>query len=79
MKYHQNTGSRVFGFFFPTTPDEEAKIYERINEMGGGNPFECAIKTSKAITGIGPFKNLGIQRTPGALYRALEALERSKR
>ncbi len=67
-------------YVFETTPDQEAQITANfeswIEPADGSNPSvpgpgECAIASSGALNGVGPFKNLGIQLTPWGLGSAL--------
>jgi hypothetical protein len=75
VNYHLKN-ARVSQLHFSTTPEEEAAIFDRALEMGGGFPGLCAVDTSLAIDDIGPFKGLGRKFTPGGLYRALRKLQR---
>ncbi|RJG05287.1 hypothetical protein D3870_03980 [Noviherbaspirillum cavernae] len=78
IKYQTADGSDVQVYRFPTTPEEERQISSRIEEQGGGTPGNCAIRTSQAIQGIGPFKNLGVSLTPAGLGRDLAKISGSK-
>jgi hypothetical protein len=73
--YHLDQGSEVSIQFFDTTPAEEAAIYNRAEEMGGGFPGFCALRVSDAIDGIGPFDELGRRYLPDTLYWALQRLQ----
>lgn len=72
--YHQNNGSGVALLVFPTTPEEEKHIADRINNQGGAAPGYCASSVSDAIKGIGPFKNFTGASTPGGLHKKLQPL-----
>ena len=74
MKYHMDIGSKVALFFFATTAQEEAAILNQADEQGGGAPFQCAILTSSAISGIGPFKDIKPSLTPDGLYLDMRKL-----
>lgn len=52
-------------FVFKTTPQEEKQIADRIDQIGGAAPFFPATSVSKALSGIGPFKNLKGSMSPG--------------
>jgi RHS repeat-associated protein len=74
QKYHQKNGSTVKSFVFHTTPQEEEQIANRILQIGGAAPFYCASFVSRAIQGIGPFKNLKGSGWPGELGKQLDLL-----
>jgi RHS repeat-associated protein len=75
INYQKKDGSDVQTYTFPTTPSEEAAIKARIENNGSRGPGFCAADTSKALKGIGPFKNLGISVTPSGLGRALRSIQ----
>jgi RHS repeat-associated protein len=66
-KFQEKKGSTVKVFVFPTTPQEEKQIADRIDKIGGAAPFFCAASVSNALKGIGPFKNLKGSMSPGNL------------
>jgi RHS repeat-associated protein len=74
IDYQTSDGSEVTLHRFRTTPEEETEIAKRIHEQGGRLPLLCARGTSQAISGIGPFMNLGSYLTPGGLAAGLDAL-----
>lgn len=74
LNYHRLDGDEVFVFEFVTTKEEERRIMERIDERGGGRPFTCAVSTSSVLDGVGPFKDLGVFRTPAGLKRRLSKI-----
>ena len=81
IRFHEESGSTVTIYRFPTTPEEEARIAEKImpsdgsNGLGdGGLGFNCAERTSTALQGIGPFENLDTYWFPGNLADALEEI-----
>jgi RHS repeat-associated protein len=74
-RYQQKDGSDVQVYRFPTTPEEEALIKERIDNGGFNMPGSCALDTSSTLNGIGPFKNLGIYLTPSGLGNALKGVK----
>ena len=66
-KFHEERGSTVKTIVFPTTPQEEKQIADRIKEIGGAAPLFCAASVSDALKGIGPFKSLKGSMRPGIL------------
>lgn len=70
-KFQQANGSTLWVLVFKTTPDEEKKIKDRIDEIGGAAPFFCAVSVSDVLRGIGPFKNLEGSMLPGKLGQEL--------
>jgi len=73
--YQKKDGSNVQVYKFNTTPEEEAAIAARIEKQGSRGPGFCAADTSKALNGIGPFKNLGSYPTPSGLGQAIKRLQ----
>lgn len=59
---------------FATTPEEEERIAQRIENLGASAIMGCAIFTAEAIRGVGPFKDLRTVRTPASLGNALEGI-----
>jgi RHS repeat-associated protein len=77
---HQRAdGARVDVYRFNTSPQEEREIARRIEEQGGAMGGLCAVFTSRAISGIGPFKDLGIAYTPAGLGRFLAGIPRGRK
>ncbi|MGQ5525218.1 hypothetical protein ACUHMQ_18420, partial [Chitinimonas sp. PSY-7] len=74
IRYQRKDGENVQAYTFPTTPEQEAIIKERIENNGSRGPGFCASDTSKAIDGIGPFKGLGASVTPRGLGRSLKGV-----
>ncbi len=70
-KFQEKKGSTVKVFVFPTTPQEEKKIADRIDKLGGALPGFCSANVSDALRGIGPFKNLNGSMSPGTLAEQL--------
>jgi RHS repeat-associated core domain len=66
VNYYQRQGFKVDVLRFPTTPEEEARIGDRMAEHGG-SPGTCAITVRRVLEGIGPFEKLGNPITPGQL------------
>ena len=75
IKYQKLDGPDVQTYTFPTTPAEEAAIKARIEGNGSRGPGYCAADTSRALDGIGPFKNLGTSATPSGLGRSLGGIK----
>lgn len=73
VDYHNNTFGQVEAFVFNTTPKEEAAIAKRLDEVEGGGV--CSIETANAISGIGPFKDLGKPWFPWTLRNRLESIQ----
>jgi RHS repeat-associated protein len=74
------SGSKVELYRFPTTPQQEAEIAQRIweyDEDGSTGGF-CAVDVSSAIDGIGPFEDLGVHLFPGNLADTLKELQQPK-
>ena len=76
VKYHLENGSKVELIYFDTTPNQERKILDNIDDIGGGMPFFCTTNVSQSINGVGPFKNLGGHFSPGSLSRSLKKIRR---
>jgi hypothetical protein len=85
VKYQRGTGSAVELYRFTVTEEEESAIAERIspNDMtqgeGEGGSFNCAYHVSRALSGIGPFKDLDTYKLPGNLAGALQSISESAR
>jgi RHS repeat-associated protein len=75
INYQKQDGPDVDLYHFQTTPEEEALIKERIDSGGFNMPGSCAVDTSSALNGIGPFSNLGTYITPSGLGSALNGLK----
>ena len=74
--YHNQNFGQVETFSFNTTPQQEAEIAKRLDNVeGGGN---CSIETANAINGIGPFKDLGNPWFPWTLRSSLNSLKGSR-
>ncbi len=52
-----NCGCKTYTF--PTTPKDEAEIIKRAETQGGGGFAQCTNNVRSAISGIGPFRNIG--------------------
>jgi RHS repeat-associated protein len=74
INYQKRDGPDVQTYSVATTPEQEAEIRNRIENEGFNVPGSCAVDTSGALKGIGPFKNLGTSFTPGGLGRSLRRL-----
>ncbi|TLY91260.1 MAG: RHS repeat protein [Gammaproteobacteria bacterium] len=76
IKYEKQDGPDVEVFHFPTTPQQDKQIIDKIQQQGGCQPLFCTVCVSRVLRGIGPFKNLGLSRTPAGLARDLRALQK---
>jgi RHS repeat-associated protein len=78
-QYQMTDGPDVQTYFFDTTPEEEAEIAKQAENLGekGVWGFEstCAAKTSGALNGVGPFKDLGTFFFPSDLGKSLNTLQ----
>jgi len=72
--WHGQGSSSPDVLMFDTTPAEEALIAQRIERLGGGGSFGCAIGVASALEGIGPFKGLKVRRSPRKLSDQLRRL-----
>lgn len=50
--YHEAAGDTVEAIQLPTTPEQEAAIAKRAEEIGGATPGLCASAPSSAIGGV---------------------------
>lgn len=80
IDYHLYTtgSSKVTTFSFDTSSDDESMIVDNILGAATAGPGQCAIATSAAIAGVGPFEELEVKITPGGLARALRKLKVDK-
>jgi hypothetical protein len=76
IHFQERDGSDVEVFYFPTTPEDDKQIIDRIQEIGGCGFAECTVCSSSAVRGIGPFKTLGAVRTPLGFAKALRELQK---
>lgn len=76
VKHYERQGDKVDVLRFPTTPEEEARIGDRMAEHGG-TPGTCALNVRRVLNNIGPFENLGHPITPGGLRDVLMQIEDS--
>ncbi|WP_244512644.1 hypothetical protein [Ensifer sp. LC163] len=74
LRYHLTGGPNVTVRKFNTTPEQEAEIQERIDDLGGGGVFDCTTNVTKAILGIGPFGEVEKTEWPVALDNQLRSL-----
>ncbi|MCW8924216.1 MAG: RHS repeat-associated core domain-containing protein, partial [Gammaproteobacteria bacterium] len=80
ISYQESLGSTVQTYTFQTSPANETAIVDRITGEASspaftGTPLMCAVSCVDAITGIGPFQNLGSPSTPGGLEQGLINLQ----
>ncbi|OCP23194.1 hypothetical protein BC361_23450 [Ensifer sp. LC54] len=76
LPYQLRDGPNVTVRKFATTPEEETEIIRRTDENGGGGWADCTTLVSKAISGIGPFRDVEETDWPVALDRQLRGLNR---
>jgi len=76
IHFQERDGPDVEVFYFPTTPEDDKQIIDRIMEIGGCGFAECTVCSSAAVRGIGPFKTLGAVRTPLGFAKALRELQK---
>jgi hypothetical protein len=78
--YQCRAGSDILELFcFRTTCCEEQQIREQIG-YGGSGAFGCSTNTTRALSGVGPFQDLGSGATPALLRKALNRiLQKSNR
>ncbi|MEI2296762.1 hypothetical protein [Ensifer sp. MJa1] len=76
LQYQLRDGPNVTVRKFATTPEEEAEIIRRADEIGGGGLARCTTSVSEAVSGVGPFR--GVEKTdwPVVLDRQLRGLDR---
>lgn len=74
LQYHLNGGSDMTVRKFDTTPEEEAEIRRQADRLGGGGSIDCTTNVTKAIGGIGPFREVEETRWPFALDNQLRGL-----
>lgn len=55
LKYQLLDGPNVTIRKYATTPEEEAEIIKRSDDIGGGGFFDCTTNVTRAINGVGPF------------------------
>jgi hypothetical protein len=65
INYQRSTGSKVEVVKIPTTPEQEALIRQRAEEIGDPRGFSCATSVSAAISGVCRMKPTW---RPGVLY-----------
>jgi hypothetical protein len=81
LAFHKSEGSTVETFTFKITREEELQIINRVlpedQSQGLGDPrgLNCARFVCKALTGIGPFKDLEVHIFPGNLADTLKKLK----
>lgn len=74
--YQNSTGSKVSTVTIPVSAADQEVIYKNAQSIGDPRGLNCAVSLSKALRGVGPFKNLEITYLPGALLRELRAIEK---
>ncbi|WP_077960809.1 hypothetical protein [Ensifer adhaerens] len=76
LLYQLRDGPNVTVRKFATTPEEEAEIIRRADEIGSGGWAGCTTSVSEAVSGVGPFR--GVEKTdwPVVLDRQLRGLNR---
>ncbi len=76
LQYQLRDGPNVTVRKFATTPEEEAEIIRRADEIGSGGWAGCTTSVSEAVSGVGPFR--GVEKTdwPVVLDRQLRGLNR---
>jgi len=74
VNHHLAEGSTVHTLSFETDEYSELQIQEYSEQLGGAIGGLCAIKTSSAINGVGPFESLGVKFTPATLGKSLSKL-----
>ncbi len=67
INYENSTGSTVKTFTFPTTPEQEAQIFQNMDDQGAGTPGLCTKAVSATLQGVGPFAGLPSYLLPGSL------------
>jgi RHS repeat-associated protein len=77
LNYHRNVGSGIELYVFDTTPEEEASLAARMEEIGGAPGGLCSIYSGDVLqTGIpGRFGSLSPTFFPGKLGDQLGQLE----
>jgi len=75
IRFQKQDGPEVELFHFHTTRAQDKEVVGRIQDQGGCQPLFCTICVWRAIHGIGPFKNLGLSRTPAGLAHDLRELQ----
>jgi RHS repeat-associated protein len=74
IKFQERDGPNVKVFKFDTSKADEAKIASNAEGQDGKAPLMCAVGTSSALQGVGPFRNLPISLTPRGLAGDLSKL-----
>jgi RHS repeat-associated protein len=80
VAFQEGTGSQVSTYRFPISQQDASEIVERIAPSDlsngiGGSPGFCSISVCRALTGVGPFKDLSIDVLPGGLERELRSIQ----
>ena len=75
VKAQEATGIRVSVVKIQTSAATDSEIANRIDGFESAFPCFCARSVSSALTGLGPFKNLGTYNRPGALEGAVKGLQ----
>lgn len=77
LKYQLLDGPNVTIRKYATTPEEEAEIIKRSDDIGGGGFFDCTTNVTRAINGVGPFAEIQETMWPTKLDRQLRQSKRA--
>lgn len=76
LRYQLTDGPDVTVRKFNTTPEQEAEIRKRIDDIGGGGFLTCTKNVTEAISGIGPFVEVDETWWPAKLDSQLRSLNK---
>ena len=77
LAFHADPDTTVETFVFDTSPQEEGQIGQNALDIGGVAGGLCGLATNDALSGVGPFSDLGprlLNIFPGNLGRQLSGL-----
>ncbi|HEV7321562.1 MAG TPA: hypothetical protein VGO04_23405 [Ensifer sp.] len=76
LRFQLTDGPDVTVRKFNTTPEQEAEIKKRIDDIGGGGFLTCTKNVTEAISGIGPFGEVEENWWPAKLDNQLRSLDK---
>ena len=78
IKYQESTGSKVSTVNIKISAKDEATIYQHASENGERRGLNCAGDVSRAVSGVGPFKNVKEVFLPGTLLKVARSIAASQ-
>jgi RHS repeat-associated protein len=78
IKYQESSGSKVSTVNIKISAKDEATIYQHASDNGERRGLHCAADVSRAVSGVGPFKNVKEVFLPGTLLKEARSIAASQ-